>query len=167
MLSEGGVRILALDRAEARNAVDPETATTLFEAVQAAEADESVAAIVLSGMHGAFCSGFDLKRAAKGLDAGWRARHAIPADWTDPRARPLPGPMGPTRLMPAKPVIAAIEGPAVAGGMELALWAHLRVMARDAYMGVFCRRWGVPLIDGGTVRLPRLIGAGPALDLIL
>ncbi|MEM9012190.1 MAG: crotonase/enoyl-CoA hydratase family protein [Pseudomonadota bacterium] len=165
--ADGPVRILRIDRPAARCAVDPATATLLYDAVLAADRDDAIAAIVLTGTDGAFCAGFDLKQAATGLDEGWYARHDIPDDWSDPVSDPLPGPMGPSRLMPVKPVIAAIEGPAVAGGMELAAWCHMRVAARDAFLGVFCRRWGVPLLDGGTVRLPRILGQGRANDLIL
>ncbi|MEM8754231.1 MAG: crotonase/enoyl-CoA hydratase family protein [Pseudomonadota bacterium] len=161
----GAATVVAIDRTEARNAVDPETATALYEAFRAFEADPAAPVAVLTGRGGAFCAGFDLKRAAAGMDAEWFAAHAIerPEDLTDD----APGPMGPTRLRLSKPVIAAVEGPAVAGGMELALWCDLRVMAEDAFMGVYCRRWGVPLIDGGAIRLPRIVGQGRALDLIL
>ncbi len=122
---------------------------------------------VLTGAGGTFCAGFDLKAAASGQAAPWLAAVAIPEDWSDPVAHPLPGPMGPTRLMLSKPVIAAIEGYAVAGGLELALWCDLRVASETAVFGVFCRRWGVPLIDGGTVRLPLLVGQGRAAEMIL
>lgn len=169
LLSEtrGALRVLTLNRPQARNAVDPATARALYDACLAAEADDAIAALVLTGAEGAFCAGFDLKTAADGRAAGWIAALDIPDDWTDPVAQPLPGPMGPSRLMLSKPVIAAIEGPAVAGGLELAAWCDLRVMAEGAVAGVFCRRWGVPLIDGGTVRLPRILGQGRANDLIL
>lgn len=161
---EGPVRIVTIARSAARNAVDPETATTLYQAFLAFE--ESPASVaVLTGAGDAFCAGFDLKRAAGGVGPDWFETHAIrgPEDLDQPK----PGPMGPTRLRLSKPVIAAVEGPAVAGGMELALWCDLRVMAESAFMGVFCRRWGVPLIDGGAIRLPRIVGQGRALDLIL
>lgn len=161
---EGPVRIVTIDRPAARNAVDPETATALYEAFLAFDASEAAVA-VLTGAGGAFCAGFDLKRAAGGVGPGWFEAHAIRAP--EELDAPKPGPMGPTRLRLSKPVIAAVEGPAVAGGMELALWCDLRVMAEDAFMGVFCRRWGVPLIDGGAIRLPRIVGQGRALDLIL
>ncbi|WP_334192032.1 crotonase/enoyl-CoA hydratase family protein [Pararhodobacter sp.] len=156
----GRVRVWTLDRPGARNAVNPALARALFDAALAFDQDPAVDVAVLTGAGGAFCAGFDLKAAsgAEGLD--W------PEDW-DPLTQPIPGPMGPSRLMLSKPVIAAIEGPAVAGGMELALWCDLRVMASDAQFGIFCRRWGVPLIDGGTVRLPRIVGQGRANDLIL
>ena len=136
-----------------RNAVDGPTAALLAEAFRAFDADDAAAVAVLTGAGGTFCSGADL--AAVGTPRGNRV--APDGD----------GPMGPTRLRLAKPVIAAIEGYAVAGGLELALWADLRVAAEDAVLGVFCRRWGVPLIDGGTVRLPRLIGQSRAMDMIL
>lgn len=161
---EGPVRIVTINRPAARNAVDPETATALYEAFLAFEASEAAVA-ALTGAGGAFCAGFDLKRAAGGVGPGWFEAHAIRT--AEDLDQPKPGPMGPTRLRLSKPVIAAVEGPAVAGGMELALWCDLRVMAEDAFMGVFCRRWGVPLIDGGAIRLPRIVGQGRALDLIL
>jgi enoyl-CoA hydratase len=161
------IRILTLDRPAARNAVDPALARALYDAALAFEADPAVDVAVLTGAGGTFCAGFDLKAAASGAAADWIARLAIPEDWSDPMAQPLPGPMGPTRLMLTKPVIAAIEGHAVAGGLELALWCDLRVAAENAVFGVFCRRWGVPLIDGGTVRLPLAVGQGRAADLIL
>jgi enoyl-CoA hydratase len=152
---EGATTIVAIDRfAEARNAVDPETAVLLREAFLAFDADESQSVAILTGRGGTFCAGYDLKVAA---DAARGNLH-------DPEG---PGPMGPTRHLLAKPVIAAVEGYAVAGGLELALWCDLRVASATAKFGVFCRRWGVPLIDGGTVRLPRLIGHSRALDMIL
>jgi enoyl-CoA hydratase len=150
----GSVGIVWLDRPEVRNAVDRPTAEALEAAVRDLDEDPEVAVGVLSGTGGTFCAGADL--------------HAL----GDPARRNRlersdRAPMGPTRLDLATPFVAAIEGHAVAGGLELALWCDLRVAAEDAVLGVFCRRWGVPLIDGGTVRLPRLIGLGPALDLIL
>ncbi len=152
---EGAVTIVSIDRfAEARNAVDPETAILLREAFHAFEDDIDQSVAILTGRGGSFCAGFDLKVAAE------RAGPAI----HDPEG---PGPMGPTRHAMSKPVIAAIEGYAVAGGLELALWCDMRVASESAKFGVFCRRWGVPLIDGGTVRLPRLIGQSRALDMIL
>jgi len=152
---EGAVTIVSIDRfAEARNAVDPETAVLLREAFHAFEDDIDQSVAILTGRGGTFCAGFDLKVAAE------RAGSAI----HDPEG---PGPMGPTRHVMSKPVIAAIEGYAVAGGLELALWCDMRVASQSAKFGVFCRRWGVPLIDGGTVRLPRLIGQSRALDMIL
>jgi enoyl-CoA hydratase len=161
--TEGAVTTIALDRPERRNAVDPETAAALHRAVLDFEASEAAAA-VLTGAGGVFCAGFDLTRAGT-IGEDWFDRHAVRAgeDLSDG----APGPMGPTRLRLSKPVIAAVEGPAVAGGLELALWCDLRVMARDAYFGVYCRRWGVPLIDGGAIRLPRIVGQGRALDMIL
>ncbi len=165
--TRGRTRLWCLTRPEARNAVDPALARALYAAARDFEADSAVDVAVLTGAGGAFCAGFDLKSAAGGEGAGWIAGLTIAEDWVDPVNDPRPGPMGPSRLMLSKPVIAAIEGPAVAGGMELALWCDLRVMAEGAQFGVFCRRWGVPLIDGGTVRLPRVIGMGRALDMIL
>lgn len=152
---EGATTIVSIDRfAEARNAVDPETATGLREAFLAFDADETQSVAILTGRGGTFCAGYDLKVAAV------REGPAL----HDPAG---PGPMGPTRHLISKPVIAAVEGYAVAGGLELALWCDLRVASESAKFGVFCRRWGVPLIDGGTVRLPRLIGQSRALDMIL
>ncbi|MCC6338903.1 MAG: crotonase/enoyl-CoA hydratase family protein [Acidimicrobiia bacterium] len=151
--SDGPVRIVTIDRPEARNAVDGPTAAALAEAFRAFDADPDASVAVLTGAGGTFCAGADLK--AVGTERGNRV---------DPDGD---GPMGPSRLLLDKPVVAAVEGHAVAGGLELALWCDLRVAARDAVFGVFCRRWGVPLIDGGTVRLPRLIGHSHALDLIL
>ncbi|MGQ0590389.1 MAG: crotonase/enoyl-CoA hydratase family protein [Sphingosinicella sp.] len=148
----GAVVTVFIDRPERRNAVDPATAQALRDAFDAFERDESAAVAVLTGTGGHFCAGYDLKAFA---DAG--------VDY-DPEAE---GPMGPTRRLLSKPVIAAVEGYAVAGGLELALWCDLRVAAESATFGVFCRRWGVPLIDGGTVRLPRIVGQGRALDMIL
>ena len=159
---------IVLSRPEVRNAVDPDHADALFEAFQSFDSNETADVAVLWGADGAFCSGADLKSLARRGIATPENRHShrsleYPKDGTAiPR-----GPMGPSRLVMSKPVIAAIEGPAVAGGMELALWADCRVMAEDAYMGVYCRRWGVPLSDGGTVRLPRLIGHGRAMEIIL
>ncbi len=150
---KGPLAIVTLDRPDARNAVDGPTATALADAFRRFEADEALAAAVLTGAGGHFCAGADLK----GILEGRGNRVAEDGD----------GPMGPTRMLLSKPVVAAIEGYAVAGGLELALWCDLRVAAEDAVLGVFCRRWGVPLIDGGTVRLPRLIGLSHALDLIL
>jgi enoyl-CoA hydratase len=165
--SERGITTIIINRPVRRNAVDPATAQALYSAFLAFEADDNAQVAVLTGAEGAFCAGFDLKAAGAGESDDWLDSLDIPADWTDPMAQPLPGPMGPTRLMLAKPVIAAIEGPVVAGGMELAAWCDMRVMARGAVAGIYCRRWGVPLIDGGTVRLPRLLGQGRANDLIL
>jgi enoyl-CoA hydratase len=152
---DGQITVVSIDRfAEARNAVDPETALQLREAFLAFDADESQAVAILTGRGGTFCAGYDLKVAAG------RTTPAL-------HNSAGPGPMGPTRHLLTKPVIAAIEGYAVAGGLELALWCDMRVASESAKFGVFCRRWGVPLIDGGTVRLPRLIGHSRALDMIL
>ena len=149
----GSITTVVLDRVEARNAVDRATAQSLADAFRAFDEDADASVGVLYGDHGHFCSGADLKAIARG-DAN--------------RLEPTgDGPMGPTRLLLGKPVIAAIAGYAVAGGLELALWCDLRIMEEDATLGVFSRRWGVPLIDGGTVRLPRLIGLSRALDLVL
>jgi enoyl-CoA hydratase len=151
--ADGPVAVVTIDRPEVRNAVDGPTADALREAFEAFDADDARAVAVLTGAGGAFCAGADLKAVSEGR--GNRV--------TDDG----PGPMGPTRMTLSKPVLAAIEGHAVAGGLELALWCDLRVAARDAVLGVYCRRFGVPLIDLGTVRLPRLIGHGRAMDLIL
>ncbi len=150
---QGPVWIVQLNRPERRNAVDGPTARALADAFRAFEAEDGASVAVLHGQGGVFCAGADLK--AVGTPEGNRVQSG--GD----------GPMGPTRMRLAKPVIAAIAGHAVAGGLELALWCDLRVAEADAVLGVFCRRWGVPLIDGGTVRLPRLIGTSRALDLIL
>lgn len=165
--SDGSVRVIAIDRPEARNAVNPVTAKSLYDAFLAFETDDAAHVAVFASGQAAFCSGFDLKTAADGSANDWIGQLDIPDAWSNPMTNPIPGPMGPSRLMLSKPVIAAIEGPAVAGGMELSLWCDMRVMAEGAFMGVFCRRWGVPLIDGGTVRLPRIVGQGRASDLIL
>ena len=165
--ADARVRVITINRPSQRNAVDPATAAALFAAFTAFDDDDGVDAAILTGAGGAFCAGFDLKAAAGGAARDWIARVDIPDDWTDAMAQPLPGPMGPSRLMLSKPVIAAVEGHAVAGGLELAAWCDMRVAARDAVFGVFCRRWGVPLIDGGTVRLPRIVGQGRANDMIL
>ena len=158
---QGRVWTVIHSRPEAKNAMDPASAEALEKAFLEFDRDADAAVAVLWGEGGAFCAGFDLKHAAKGstLDA-----QAYPADEHAPLPR---APMGPTRLVLDKPVIAAVAGPAVAGGFEIALWCDLRVMERSAYFGVYCRRWGVPLVDGGTVRLPRIVGRGRALDLIL
>lgn len=162
---EGPVWTIIHSRYEARNAMDPQSARELFEAFSAFDADPAASVAVFWGEGGAFCAGWDLKRAAdlsddddgvsvlsfSKINEGGHSR----------------APMGPSRMQLSKPVIAAVAGPAVAGGMELAMWADIRVMEDTAYMGVYCRRWGVPLIDGGTVRLPRLVGEGRALDLIM
>jgi enoyl-CoA hydratase len=153
---DGAVCTIALHRPAQRNAVDGPTARALHQAFETFEADEQLRVAVLTGGGGHFCAGADL------------AALADPARRNDVRADGRgPGPMGPTRMAFGKPVIAAVEGYAVAGGLELALMCDLRVVARSAVFGVFCRRWGVPLIDGGTVRLPRIVGMARALDLIL
>jgi enoyl-CoA hydratase len=164
---DGPVAILTINRPQARNAVDPPTAEMLFNAFADAERDETILAIVLTGAEGAFCSGADLKAVAShAMGERPQKQHAQQA------------PMGPTRLLSdreeaapfvslSKPLIAAIEGHAVAGGLELALLADMRVASETAIFGVYCRRWGVPLIDGGTLRLPRVIGQGRAMDMIL
>jgi enoyl-CoA hydratase len=149
----GPVTTVILDAPEVRNAVDRPTAEALADAFRAFEADDAAAVGVLWGAGGAFCAGANLS--AIGGERGNRV--APDGD----------GPMGPSRMLLSKPVIAAIGGHAVAGGLELALWCDLRIVEEDAVLGVFCRRWGVPLIDGGTVRLPRIVGLGRALDLIL
>ncbi len=162
-----GVTTITIARPALRNAVDPDTAERLYHAFLAFDTDPEQHVAILTGAEGAFCAGFDLKAAGAGMSDKWLDKLDIPEGWTDPAADPRPGPMGPSRLMLSKPVIAAIEGHAVAGGMELAAWCDMRVMAEGAVTGVFCRRWGVPLIDGGTVRLPQILGQGRANDLIL
>jgi enoyl-CoA hydratase len=152
---QGPVTIVTLDRPEVRNAVDTDHAQALYDAFVAFDADEAASVAVLHGAGGTFCAGADLKAVSTGT---MRA---------EPPSVDGPAPMGPTRLLLTKPVIAAVEGHAVAGGLELAVWCDLRVVDPDATFGVFCRRWGVPLVDGGTIRLPRLIGHSRALDLIL
>ena len=149
----GAVTTVILNRPHARNAVNGPAAAELHAAFDDFDSDDSAAVAVLWGDNGTFCAGADLK--------------AFGTAESNPVHRSGPGPMGPSRMVLSKPVIAAISGYAVAGGLELALWADLRVVEEDATMGVFCRRWGVPLIDGGTVRLPRLIGHSRAMDLIL
>lgn len=151
--AEGPIRVVTIDRPAARNAVDRATAEALADAFRAFDADADAHVAILTGAGGTFCAGADLKAVAR------REPNRVAPDGD--------GPMGPSRMRIDKPVIAAIEGHAVAGGLELAAWCDLRVAAEDATLGVFCRRWGVPLIDGGTVRLPRIIGLGRALDLIL
>lgn len=149
----GRTIIITINRPQARNAVDGPTAALLAAAFRQFDTNDAQDVAVLTGSEGTFCAGADLKAVATGR--GNRVK--LDGD----------GPMGPTRMMLSKPVIAAIEGHAVAGGLELACWCDLRVAARDAVFGVYCRRWGVPLIDGGTIRLPRLIGHSHAMDLIL
>jgi enoyl-CoA hydratase len=171
----GATTLITLSRPDVRNAVDADTAHALYAAFIAFEEDADAKVAVFHGAHGHFCAGWDLKAGARmardeggpgvltNLDFEPLSSAQLEAA---PTSAPL-GPMGPSRLLLSKPVIAAISGAAVAGGMELALWCDMRVMEEDAYFGVFCRRFGVPLIDGGTVRLPRLIGMGHAMDLIL
>ena len=149
----GTVTTVIIDRPQARNAVNGPTAMALYDAFTEFDADDTASVAVLCGAGETFCAGADLK--------------AIGTEESNPTHRDGPGPMGPTRMVLSKPVIAAVSGYAVAGGLELALWCDLRVVEADAVFGVFCRRWGVPLIDGGTVRLPRLIGHSRAMDLIL
>lgn len=155
---DGPVFVVTINRPERRNAVDRDCADALVKAFNAFDRDNDLAVAILTGNGGEFCAGADLKAIAEGK--GNRIDGA-PEDFH------LNGPMGPTRMTLSKPVIAAIEGNAVAGGLELALWCDLRVAARNAMFGVYCRRFGVPLIDGGTVRLPRLVGGSRAMDMIL
>ena len=155
-------------RPEARNAMDTASADALVEAFEAFDKDPTANVAVLWGEGGAFCAGWDLKYAATLSDRESFDKEVVDKLGFKMGAAPSPrGPMGPTRMELSKPVIAAVEGPAVAGGMELALWADCRVMGEDAYFGVYCRRWGIPLIDGGSVRLPRLVGQGRALEIIM
>jgi enoyl-CoA hydratase len=151
--TQGAVTTIILDRPDRRNAIDRPTGKALAEAFRAFERDKTTRVAVLWGANGTFCAGADLKAVA----AGPKKRTITYGD----------GPMGPTRMLLTKPVLAAVSGYAVAGGFELALWCDLRIVEEDAVMGVFNRRWGIPLIDGGTVRLPALIGLGRALDLIM
>ncbi len=151
--SHGPVAVVTIDRPEVRNAVDGPTATALADVFRCFDADDDLAVAVLTGAGGVFCAGADLKSVAEGRGN----RVTLDGD----------GPMGPSRMMLSKPTLAAVEGYAVAGGLELALWCDLRIAARDAVFGVYCRRWGVPLVDGGTIRLSRMLGHSHALDLIL
>jgi len=151
--AEAPVVVVTIDRPEVANAVDRETSERLVEAFERFDGDPDLSVAILTGAGGKFCAGGDLKAMVQG--GGITV------------TKEGPGPLGPTRMMLSKPVIAAVEGHAVAGGLELALWCDLRVAARDATFGVYCRRWGIPLCDGGTVRLPRLIGMSHALDMIL
>ena len=151
--TDGPVTVITIDRPDVRNAVDRPTAEAMSAAFSAFERDASQRVAVLTGAHGTFCAGADLQA----LSAGTPNRLEPDGD----------GPMGPSRLLTQKPVLAAVAGYAVAGGLELACWCDLRIVEQSAVLGVFCRRWGVPLIDGGTVRLPKIIGLGRALDLIL
>jgi len=152
---DGPIAVVTIDRPEVANAIDRPTAEALAEAFRRFDADRSLSVAVLTGANGKFCAGADLK--AMREDPSRVSRVAPDGD----------GPVGPTRMLLGKPVIAAVEGHAVAGGLELAAWCDLRVAAEDAVFGVFCRRWGIPLMDGGTIRLVRLIGHSHALDLIL
>ena len=158
----GSVWTVIHSRPEARNAMDSDSAEALYQAFLEFENDEDANVAVFWGEGGAFCAGWDLKQAASLEEPNPLSDLAIPADGGDNGdGSDIPmGAMGPSRLELNKPVIAAVAGPAVAGGMELALWCDFRVMEQSAYLGVYCRRWGIPLIDGGTVRLPRLVGDG-------
>jgi enoyl-CoA hydratase len=153
---DGRVLVVMVDRPDVANAIDAPAASALAETMRGFDADDALAVAVLTGANNTFCAGADLKAASSG-DPGRASRVAEDGD----------GPLGPTRLELAKPVIAAVEGHAVAGGLELALWCDLRIASADAVFGVFCRRWGIPLMDGGTVRLARVVGHGHALDMIL
>jgi enoyl-CoA hydratase len=151
---DGAVSVITLNRPEVRNAIDAETAGALADAFRDFDADPELSVAVMTGAGGCFCAGADLKA----ISAAEGANRITPDG---------DGPIGPSRMVLEKPVVAAVEGFAVAGGLELALWCDLRVAARDAVFGVYCRRWGVPLVDGGTIRLPRLIGQSHAMDMIL
>jgi enoyl-CoA hydratase len=154
--TDGRVAIVTLDRPDVANAIDRPTADELVDTLRRFDADDALAVAVLTGANGTFCAGADLK--AMREDGAPRANRVAPDG---------DGPVGPTRMLLGKPVIAAVEGHAVAGGLELAAWCDLRIAAEDAVFGVFCRRWGIPLMDGGTIRLTRLLGHSHALDLIL
>jgi enoyl-CoA hydratase len=153
---DGSVACVTLDRPDVANAIDRPTAEALASAFRRFDDDEALAVAVLTGAHGTFCAGADLKAMQ---EPGFARASRVQPDGD--------GPVGPTRMLLHKPVIAAVEGHAVAGGLELAVWCDLRVAAEDAVFGVYCRRWGIPLMDGGTIRLPRLVGQSHALDLIL
>ena len=164
----GAITLVTLSRPDVRNAVDADTALALYEVFLEFDADTQARVAVFHGAHGHFCAGWDLQAGARALqDSPSGAAQVLSGFEFAPQDHQPQGPMGPSRLLLSKPVIAAVSGAAVAGGMELALWCDMRVMEQDAYFGVYCRRFGVPLIDGGTVRLPRLIGMGHAMDLIL
>jgi len=173
--TRGSITVVTLNRHDVRNAVDADAAQLLYNAFVSFDEDPNSRVAVFHGAHGHFCAGWDLQAGARLAQQGVSTTDAFsglnfsPADYVQAENRSAgpQGPMGPSRLMLSKPVIAAVSGAAVAGGMELALWCDMRVMEDDAYFGVYCRRFGVPLIDGGTVRLPRLIGMGHAMDLIL
>ena len=152
---DGELFVVTINRPEVRNCVDRETANALADAFRRFDEDDSLRVAILTGEEGCFCAGADLKEASSG---GANVNKVMEEG---------DGPMGPSRMLLGKPVIAAVEGFAVAGGLELAVWCDMRVAARDAVFGVYCRRWGVPLVDGGTIRLPRLIGQSHAMDLIL
>ena len=165
---EGSVWTVIHERPDARNAMDPVSADALTAAFLEFDADKDASVAVFYGAGGSFCAGWDLKYVSTLQPAYPLGELDIPPAGARGNGGEIPrGPLGPSRLELDKPVIAAIEGPAVAGGMELALWCDFRVMAKDSYFGVYCRRWGVPLIDGGTVRLPRIVGQGRALEIIL
>jgi len=151
--TDNATTVITIDRPEVKNAIDRPTAQQLADAFRAFDADDTQRVAVLTGSESTFCAGADLKSVADG-----RGNRVLESG---------DGPVGPTRMLLSKPVIAAVEGFAVAGGLELAIWCDLRVAAEDAVFGVYCRRWGVPLVDGGTIRLPRLIGHSHAMDLIL
>jgi enoyl-CoA hydratase len=167
--AEGATVVVTLQRPEVRNCVDGATAASLAEAFRRFDADESLSVAILTGAEGCFCAGADLKVVAEheAFRKGDHRDSRAGAPAINPLSVEGDGPMGPTRMLLDKPVIAAVEGFAVAGGLELALWCDLRVAARDAVFGVYCRRWGVPLVDGGTVRLPRIVGQSVAMDMIL
>jgi enoyl-CoA hydratase len=154
--TDGPVVVVTIDRPEVANAIDAPTALALADAFRRFDADQTAAVAVLTGANGTFCAGADLK--------AMRSGEPERATRVDPDGD---GPVGPTRMLLSKPVIAAVEGHAVAGGLELAVWCDLRVASEEAVFGVYCRRWGIPLMDGGTIRLPRLLGHSHALDLIL
>ncbi|KAJ6101810.1 hypothetical protein N7486_004237 [Penicillium sp. IBT 16267x] len=158
--SHRGITIIAINRPQRKNAVDPLTAKCLYDAILGFEADTTQMVCILTGAGGTFCAGADLHQVAQ-------KRDDVPGDSLQPVNGRNLGPMGPSRLIVQKPVICAVAGYAVAGGLELSLLADLRVVEEDAVFGVFCRRWGVPLIDGGTVRLQAIVGLGRALDMIL
>ena len=162
---KGAVWTVVHSRPQARNAMDPESANALVAAFESFDRDPNAAVAVLWGEGGAFCAGWDLKYGAS-LTKDPEPIHELDFPLSETKEIPR-GPLGPTRLELDKPVIAAVAGPAVAGGFELALWCDVRVMEQSAYFGVYCRRWGVPLIDGGTVRLPRIVGVGRAMEIIL
>lgn len=157
---KGPITIVTITRPNVRNAVNPATANEIADAFIAFDSDDSALVGVLAGANGTFCAGADLKAVSVG-------EFNLPEPIEPPVEPHAKAPMGPSYLRLRKPVVAAVSGHAVAGGLELALWCDLRVMEEDAVFGVFCRRWGVPLIDGGTVRLPRIVGAGHAMDMIL